>query len=246
MKLSRSFAAAAVFAMLAVSPAAAFAQEPPPLAVTASEGTCGATTLTATAAAGTYTIAVYSGPNAGGQIESLGMFDSTADGAAKTFTLDEDAYDGDGFVSWATVAGPEQDFYVHGAIAVKTDCAPPADDTTPPADDGGTTPPADADGDTPAGEPLVATPADEKNCEDFITQDDAQAVYNADLSDPNKLDDDGDGIACELLVPAAGGPAPAATTDGATDGTTGGGDFGQVGSGDVPVGGVETGGGPAA
>lgn len=39
------------------------------------------------------------------------------------------------------------------------------------------------------------------NCmEDFDFQEDAQAVYNQDTSDPNGLDgDDGDGIACESL-----------------------------------------------
>jgi hypothetical protein len=35
------------------------------------------------------------------------------------------------------------------------------------------------------------------NCSDFKTQADAQAVLRADPSDPNKLDSDGDGIACE-------------------------------------------------
>ena len=36
------------------------------------------------------------------------------------------------------------------------------------------------------------------NCSDFRTQADAQAVLRADPTDPNRLDGDADGIACEL------------------------------------------------
>jgi Excalibur calcium-binding domain len=36
------------------------------------------------------------------------------------------------------------------------------------------------------------------NCPDFASQADAQAVLRADPSDPNKLDGDRDGIACEI------------------------------------------------
>ncbi|MCD2188714.1 excalibur calcium-binding domain-containing protein [Actinomycetospora soli] len=35
------------------------------------------------------------------------------------------------------------------------------------------------------------------DCGDFDTQDAAQAVYEADRSDPNNLDGDNDGVACE-------------------------------------------------
>lgn len=35
------------------------------------------------------------------------------------------------------------------------------------------------------------------NCPDFASQADAQAVLRADPTDPNKLDADKDGIACE-------------------------------------------------
>ena len=35
------------------------------------------------------------------------------------------------------------------------------------------------------------------NCSDFATQAQAQAVLRADPTDPNRLDGDGDGIACE-------------------------------------------------
>src|SRR5215210_3891892 len=37
------------------------------------------------------------------------------------------------------------------------------------------------------------------NCSSFATQEEAQAVYNSDPSDPNNLDGDNDGIACEDL-----------------------------------------------
>ena len=38
---------------------------------------------------------------------------------------------------------------------------------------------------------------DAYNCADFASQADAQAVLRADPSDPNRLDADKDGIACE-------------------------------------------------
>jgi hypothetical protein len=37
------------------------------------------------------------------------------------------------------------------------------------------------------------------NCSDFSTQEEAQAVYDEDTSDPNYLDGDDDGVACEDL-----------------------------------------------
>jgi hypothetical protein len=54
---------------------------------------------------------------------------------------------------------------------------------------------------------LLALPAlaqDELNCTDFAFQEDAQAEYNSDPSDPNGLDGDDDGLACEDL-PSRGG-----------------------------------------
>ena len=61
---------------------------------------------------------------------------------------------------------------------------------------------------------LVFAPAamaqDEFDCDDFDTQEEAQAEFNADPSDPSGLDeDDGadDGIACETL-PSGGGSSP--------------------------------------
>jgi hypothetical protein len=43
----------------------------------------------------------------------------------------------------------------------------------------------------------VAVAQDRLNCEDFGSQDEAQAVLDRDASDPNNLDADNDGIACE-------------------------------------------------
>jgi hypothetical protein len=43
------------------------------------------------------------------------------------------------------------------------------------------------------------------DCVDFATQEEAQAVLETDLSDPNGLDADNDGIACEELAGGGGG-----------------------------------------
>ncbi len=48
---------------------------------------------------------------------------------------------------------------------------------------------------------------------DFTYQEEAQAVYNRDPSDPNGLDADNDGIACESLPPRPPeGTTPESTT----------------------------------
>lgn len=58
---------------------------------------------------------------------------------------------------------------------------------------------------------VLAAPAsaqDTLNCDDFDTQEEAQAVLDGDPSDPNRLDgNDGDGVACESLPssPSASG-----------------------------------------
>src|SRR5688500_16476224 len=49
------------------------------------------------------------------------------------------------------------------------------------------------------------------NCSDFATQAEAQVVLTADPADPNNLDQDNDGIACEGL---AGGAAEDGTVTG--------------------------------
>jgi hypothetical protein len=55
-----------------------------------------------------------------------------------------------------------------------------------------------------------ADTGDDLDCEDFQTQEEAQAVLDADPADPNNLDPNGDGIACALL-PSAADVAPAGT-----------------------------------
>ncbi|MGH2772373.1 MAG: excalibur calcium-binding domain-containing protein [Actinomycetota bacterium] len=56
---------------------------------------------------------------------------------------------------------------------------------------------------------------DEFDCSDFQTQEEAQRVLDSDRTDPNQLDADDDGIACETLpraqVAAATVAAPVAT-----------------------------------
>jgi hypothetical protein len=47
---------------------------------------------------------------------------------------------------------------------------------------------------------------DDLNCEDFATEAEAQATLDADPSDPNNLDGDDDGFACEDFgLPSGGG-----------------------------------------
>lgn len=48
-----------------------------------------------------------------------------------------------------------------------------------------------------AAAPSVAVKSADLDCSDFTSQSQAQAVYNSNPSDPNRLDRDGDGIACE-------------------------------------------------
>jgi len=55
---------------------------------------------------------------------------------------------------------------------------------------------------------LAVTPpalAQDTDCSDYSTQAQAQAVLEADMSDPNGLDADDDGIACETLPGGGGG-----------------------------------------
>jgi hypothetical protein len=62
-----------------------------------------------------------------------------------------------------------------------------------------------------------AAAQDAFNCTDFTYQEDAQAVFDRDPSDPNNLDDDNDGIACEDLPSRGNGTT---TTTGTTTGTS--------------------------
>lgn len=104
----------------------------------------------------------------------------------------------------------------------------------------------------PASAQLATPLAADLNCGDFQYQEDAQAVYNQDPSDPNHLDDDKDGIACETrphrpqqntTAPSAGQPSATTKTHTAPKSTT----TKKPATGNQvkvkPVGGVATGGG---
>jgi len=83
----------------------------------------------------------------------------------------------------------------------------------------------------------AALAADTFNCGDFATQAQAQAEFDKDRTDPNQLDGDDDGQACEDFTysPAAAAAPSAGQT---------GGSVGQVAT--RPVGGVAAGDGSSA
>lgn len=65
----------------------------------------------------------------------------------------------------------------------------------------------------PTPEPAADTgtsSSNDLNCSDFAVQEEAQAVLDRDPSDPNYLDGDNDGIACESL-PSGNAPEPEPT-----------------------------------
>ncbi|WP_432138982.1 MULTISPECIES: excalibur calcium-binding protein [unclassified Streptomyces] len=62
----------------------------------------------------------------------------------------------------------------------------------------------------PAAGPAQAQDVD-LDCRHFTYQEDAQAVFDADPSDPNRLDADDDGIPCEAL-PHRGDPVTSSTS----------------------------------
>ena len=96
--------------------------------------------------------------------------------------------------------------------------------TTTPPTSAPTTSPGPAPEAAPAVAPTAAATttttaavvADTLNCEDFTYQEEAQAVLDADPSDPNHRDEDdpsGDGIACESLPSTPSAPAVAVTSN---------------------------------
>lgn len=68
-------------------------------------------------------------------------------------------------------------------------------DNLPSGGTGGTTPQPTAP--TQYATPTAPTPSGDLDCADFASQAEAQATFDADPTDPNGLDADGDGIACE-------------------------------------------------
>ncbi len=89
----------------------------------------------------------------------------------------------------------------------------------------------------------TANAADVYNCPNFTYQEEAQAVYEQDRSDPNGLDDDDDGVACETLPRRGSAAAPTANTNTGSD-TTSGSTSSQVST--RPVGAVAAGDGSAS
>jgi hypothetical protein len=87
-------------------------------------------------------------------------------------------------------------------------------------------PPSSPGSSATASEPAVdeePAPSGDLDCADFATQEEAQAVLDGDPSDPNGLDGEGDGVACESLPsgddtspppqsPPPGSPPPTTST----------------------------------
>lgn len=90
---------------------------------------------------------------------------------------------------------------------------------------------------------LLASPAQANhgiNCDDFDSRSQAQAYYDRDTSDPEGLDRDNDGLACETFVYPPVDDRDVNTPDTDTDRTAGGSSTG------TPSGGVEAGAGGTA
>jgi hypothetical protein len=88
-----------------------------------------------------------------------------------------------------------------------------------------------------------ATPGD-RDCSDFSTQAEAQEALDSTSGDPERLDEDDDGIACENLS-AGSSDGGSASDDSSEDDDSGDGDDNNDQVTDVPRGGVETGDGTA-
>lgn len=91
----------------------------------------------------------------------------------------------------------------------------------------------------------LASPAyavnSDRDCPDFDSQADAQAAYDADTSDPERLDRDNDGIACESHNYGSGSDDADGPSNNDDSDSSGDDDQGQL-----PVGGVAAGGGGTA
>jgi len=76
-------------------------------------------------------------------------------------------------------------------------------------------------------DPPDANDVDDENCDDFTTQKAAQAHYRQNTSDPDNLDGDNDGIACEKELPCPCDPpdanGPVGNPDNGNGSATGGG-----------------------
>lgn len=181
----------AVMALLPLGVAHAQPADPQVVVVTADKETCGTVTFTLTNNdVGEYGFTFSTGPFNGGPIGEQGLIVAPkGETATRTVRLPEDSFDGQGFVTLGVAYGPNthrQPFLDLGLV--DTDCLPPVTTTTP------TTPPVT----TP---PVTTTPAPtlppaDINCDD-VTDAEAQRILDADPSDPNRLDGDNDGDACD-------------------------------------------------
>lgn len=79
--------------------------------------------------------------------------------------------------------------------------------------------------------------AQDRDCADFSSQQEAQAAFGEQSGDPERLDADNDNIACESLAGNAESPPAEGSTGAQGPSADGGGED----SGAAPVGGVETG-----
>jgi hypothetical protein len=75
--------------------------------------------------------------------------------------------------------------------------------------------------------PAVPQQQPDLDCDDFDTQEEAQAVLDADPSDPHRLDEDDDGLACEAL-PGGGDGGDGDDGGGTPTGGSGDGDGGAL------------------
>jgi hypothetical protein len=174
----------------------------PQVVVVKTQVACGTVTVTLTNNdTGAYGFDWHTVPWNGGNVGVKSGSLTVAAGATVTNTihLKEDSYDGKGAFTLGVVFGPnthKQPFLDLGLVV--TDCKPPVTETTKPAP---TTDPTVAPTTTAAPTTTTAPPTtparDDKDCADFPTQAAAQAVLDADKIDPNHLDTNHNGIACE-------------------------------------------------
>lgn len=162
---------------------------------------CGEVTITLTNPdVGGYGFTWTIGPFDGGLAGESGRIDVAA-GATVTETVElaEDSFGGRGFLTLAVAYGPNTHRQpVVDLGLVLTDCAPPADTSTETASATATTTATETTSATAptSTTPTSPAPGDDLNCDDLAPLD-AQAVLDADPSDPNRLDADGDGFACD-------------------------------------------------
>ncbi len=183
-------------AVLALAPLGVAHAQPadPQVVVVTPEKACGTVTFTLTNNdVGDYGFTFSTGPFNGGPIGEQGLIVAPkGETVTRTVRLAEDSFDGQGFVTLGVAFGPNthrQPFLDLGLVV--TDCAPPVETpapTTPPV----TTTPAPTA--TPA--PTLPLAVEDINCDD-VTDAEAQVILDADPSDPNLLDGDNDGNACD-------------------------------------------------